>query len=109
MRLFILAMPFVLLFSHCAHSSEHWTGEVKWVNVDENCSAYIFIDNPRSGTSGETFGCGNHNIVYLGKKGLPANSAFLSQALMVYSSQKTVRFGVRRVSGHCETSYLSAR
>jgi len=89
-------------------AAEHWTGEVKWVNVDENGAAYMFINNPRIGPK-SSFSCGQDNIVYLGKKGEAANQAFLSQVLMVYAANKTIRFGVRGSGDSCETFYISAR
>ena len=107
----ILIFIVLIISSTLVFADEHWTGEIKWINVDENGSSYIFIDNPRSpnGAGSSNFNCGETNIVYLGKKNLPTNNALLSQALMVYSSNKTIRFGVRRVGGYCETFYISAR
>lgn len=99
---------FLFTVSFQAFAIENWTGEVKWVNVDENGSAYIFIDNPRSGPK-SNFTCGNHNIVYLGTRNRPANSAFLSQALMVYTTGNTIRFGIRGNGDSCEATYISAR
>ncbi len=87
--------------------TENWTGEIKWVNVLEDGSAYIFIDNPREGP-GSSFPC-SANIVHLGTKNLEVNKSLLSVALTVYAAQKFIRFGIRGTGDSCEVGYISAR
>ena len=87
--------------------TENWTGEIKWINVLEDGTAYIFIDDPRQGPS-ITFHCAN-NIVYLGTKNVEPNKSMLSLAMTVYATNKTIRFGIRGTADSCEAGYISAR
>ncbi len=103
-----LLVSIIMLSISSSYATEHWTGEIKWINVDENGIAYIYINNPR-GSSSPTFNCGSHNIVYLGAKNVEVNKSLLSLAMTVYATSKTIRFGVRGSGDSCETPYISAR
>ena len=108
MKQLLVAVFLFVAFIGRASAVEGWTGEIKWINVDEQGAAYIFIDNPRDGPK-PAMTCGQYDIVYLGTKNQPANPALLSQALMIYSTGKTIRFAVRGTGDSCEAPYLSAR
>lgn len=103
-------LAFAAFTSTCSYAGwdENWTGEIGKVLVYENESAAIFISNPRNGPSGSMDCQAPHNIVYLGIKDIPAPKALLSQAIVVYVSKKTIRFGIRVSGGICEAAYITA-
>ena len=80
MKQLLVAVFLFVAFIGRASAVEGWTGEIKWINVDEQGAAYIFIDNPRDGPK-PAMTCGQYDIVYLGTKNQPVNPAFgVSQA-----------------------------
>ncbi len=96
----------ILLVSGNSYANENWSGKVEKVTVMEDGSANIIISSPSNGLTG-TFNC-TQNVVYLGIKSTPANSALLSQALSVYVAGKPIRFGVRGTGDSCEAYYITA-
>lgn len=97
-----------VVFLLCGHvyATEHWSGEVSKITIFENKSAFIIVSNPRNGPSG-AFGC-TQNVVYLGVKNAPVSKEFLSQVMMAYAAEKTIRFGIRGSGDSCETEYITA-
>lgn len=106
MRIKRLAVCILLLLCDRVYATEHWTAEVSRVTVLENQSALIIVSNPRSGPS-STFPC-TQGVVHLGVKNTPVSKKYLSQAMLVYTAHKTIRFGIRGAGDLCELEYITA-
>ena len=104
-KILLAGVVFFMIVSSNVYAD--WTGEIKWINVKENGSAYIFIDNPREPS--ETFNCGAYNVVHLGAIGQPVNSSLLALAMTVYTTGKTIRFNTIGTGDSCRLNYISAR
>ena len=100
MRIKKLAVCVLLLLCNYVYATEHWTAEVSRVTVLENQSALIIVSNPRSGPS-STFPC-TQGVVHLGGKNTPVSKEYLSQAMLVYTAHKTIRFGIRGADDLCQ-------
>jgi hypothetical protein len=100
----------IILFSNSSMAeSVHWSAKVKWVTVKEDNSAWVGLDSPYApNPAGSTWDCSS-GIVWLGVKDSPAPRNMLSAALTLYTTQKSVRIGVRGSGANCEAYYLSAR
>ena len=108
-RIITITFTLLIIFSGTSFAlSKHWTAEVIQVTAHENGSAAMTIKNPRGNSSTTTFPCDNY-VVYLGVKDSPVAKELLSVAMMAYSTNKPIRFGVRKSGGFCEVYYITNR